>query len=309
MTTQAQDNGISYVTWTDPHENAFSLEVPQGWNVEGGSSRTNNNLANYRYYVRAISPGGEIILNVGDPRVSITYMEQNSMLGSNQRIINDLTRSLNIPTQQSPFPISPRLTGQQFAEAYLRTYPEYGTTGIEVTYSNDYGHSNQADFGIIKYTCYKNGEQMAGAVSAETATTPIGDWMLSSLSSYLAPRPQETLALSVINHMVKTFKWDSRWVYANANLANQISSAWSTAREHSAQDWDLYIRDTTLVEDTNNQLYEVPNAPEQEYYWNCGGKIITTSTPDKPDPSCTPAKESQWIDQTALDTWDKAINS
>ncbi len=35
-TAPAPDAGLTYVTWADPNENAFTIEVPKGWSIDGG---------------------------------------------------------------------------------------------------------------------------------------------------------------------------------------------------------------------------------------------------------------------------------
>ena len=61
-TLQAQESGWN--RWVDPKENAFAMEVPQGWHVRGGAYRFG--YGDVRVMVDAWSPDGKINLRYGD---------------------------------------------------------------------------------------------------------------------------------------------------------------------------------------------------------------------------------------------------
>jgi len=51
-------------TFTDPVERAFSMEVPEGWKVQGGTKRPST--AAVQGSVQASSPDGAIVVYAGD---------------------------------------------------------------------------------------------------------------------------------------------------------------------------------------------------------------------------------------------------
>ena len=53
-----------YATFTDPVERAFSMEVPEGWKVQGGTKRPST--AAVQGSVQATSPDGAIVVYAGD---------------------------------------------------------------------------------------------------------------------------------------------------------------------------------------------------------------------------------------------------
>jgi hypothetical protein len=55
---------INFVNWTEPHENAFSMSVPQGWQIVGGAYRLA--ATDIRVGVLMASPDGQIRAAVGD---------------------------------------------------------------------------------------------------------------------------------------------------------------------------------------------------------------------------------------------------
>ena len=58
---------LPMTTWTDPREGAFSLSVPQGWNVSGGLYRYA--AVDVRPDVTVTSPDGSISVRIGDQRI------------------------------------------------------------------------------------------------------------------------------------------------------------------------------------------------------------------------------------------------
>src|SRR6202451_3693400 len=62
--TAAPAGNITWVKFTDPLEQAFTLEVPQGWTVKGGMFRLG--YSDHREMVDMTSPDGKINIRLGD---------------------------------------------------------------------------------------------------------------------------------------------------------------------------------------------------------------------------------------------------
>ena len=72
----AESNVLQYVRWTDPREYAFSLDVPQGWQIHGGMFRTGP--LDTRPAIDMISPDNQIRVTAGDASIP-TFTEPNPM--------------------------------------------------------------------------------------------------------------------------------------------------------------------------------------------------------------------------------------
>ena len=55
---------LSFVTWREPNEGAYTISVPQGWKVSGGVRR--RTPVDVRTAVNVVSPDGTIRLFIGD---------------------------------------------------------------------------------------------------------------------------------------------------------------------------------------------------------------------------------------------------
>ena len=67
-----QVEGIKWTTFHDPKENAFSLDVPEGWKVDGGLVRRSN--IDTSTFLRVLSPDGAVMLLMGDPGPAVFHL-------------------------------------------------------------------------------------------------------------------------------------------------------------------------------------------------------------------------------------------
>jgi len=60
---------VAFERWTDPHERAFSLDVPKGWTVQGGTVR--KAAVEIRHAVQLASPDRTILILAGDTELPL----------------------------------------------------------------------------------------------------------------------------------------------------------------------------------------------------------------------------------------------
>ncbi len=99
----------AFVQWQDPRENAFSLQVPKGWSIDGGMFRFAT--VDIRAEVTAVSPDGKISLRLGDKDIPL-FTEPNPTLA----MAGFHEGSLYSPGYGVVFLVKRYLPGVQFAE-------------------------------------------------------------------------------------------------------------------------------------------------------------------------------------------------
>ncbi|MGI4789188.1 MAG: hypothetical protein ACRYFS_10105 [Janthinobacterium lividum] len=72
--------GLHFVSWTDPREHGFHVDVPQGWKAEGGAFHLGPTDLRIAYDMTA--PAKDMQVVVGDPRLPSTLVTPNPMLGA-----------------------------------------------------------------------------------------------------------------------------------------------------------------------------------------------------------------------------------
>jgi hypothetical protein len=206
---------VAWVTVRDPREQAFSIQVPQGWKTYGGLFRYSNIDA--RMLVDMTSPDGLTNLRIGDAAV---------------------------PPYRVPGPFAPKgagiaayTAGNVFASKYGQARFGSMCTGVKVT-KNDavpakYHPANSAfahtTGGEAYFTCTKNGTAMGAYVYAETELLgpggPGSSWLVVALASVIAPVPQGTAAGALLEHVGASLIMNPAWTQMQNNLNNQAAAA------------------------------------------------------------------------------------
>jgi hypothetical protein len=68
----AANRGLRFVRWNDPKEHAYSVEVPQGWTVDGGAYRVEP--SDVRMMNRVTSPENDMMVQVGNQNLPQTFI-------------------------------------------------------------------------------------------------------------------------------------------------------------------------------------------------------------------------------------------
>jgi len=111
QSANATPAAINYVRWTDPHEGAFNMVVPQGWHVIGGAYRMSP--TDIRNGVTMMSPDGQVRIFVGDSSLGIyTEPAQTPAAGASRG-----ERHQTLPDGTN-LEVHSYMTGQQFANFY-----------------------------------------------------------------------------------------------------------------------------------------------------------------------------------------------
>jgi hypothetical protein len=236
---------VMFTPWRDPREGAFSLNVPQGWQITGGAMRKAS--IDVRHVVRAASPDGKIQILIGDP----------GLLPN--EVPNAGTRMARVREGQTmPAPWGGKLmimryrTGEQFSREYVsgklcRT-PKITRSGPLPEATNEfrqkaaaYGAATQtsitASVGDAQFQCgaqlgyVRTTIVMGSALSGPGAQV----WDVLELSGYqAADASQEALARYVLNNMVGSFQLDPQWEARQAQTRRNVTASVTRAQQQMA---------------------------------------------------------------------------
>jgi len=209
------------IKWTDPTERAFTVNVPSGWHITGGTHR--NSQIDARNYVNAESPDGRTKVFVGDPSV-LPRQEPHPMyyrLG--------WTEGKVVQGAAGPLLIERLRTGAQFAQEYTQQSVCRGPQSLAVfdlrqesqrmtaeiaPLAARAGAREQAFAGEFVYRCgEKSGYTFSITIGGFSTATPQGPhlWGVEKLSGYLSERGTADVGRFVMNAMVASFQIDSAW--------------------------------------------------------------------------------------------------
>jgi hypothetical protein len=240
-----------WVSVVDPHEHAFSMDIPKGWKANGGLFRSN--AVDARPFVDMYSPDGRTNIRIGDASIP-SYDLPNARLQA-LRSIGPL--------------VAPYASGDVFAGKYgqdrFRTMcqnPQMTRTGqTEPTFGRGTS-SIRMTAGWAGFSCTLNGQPMAGYVYSETLVVEptfgsAGHWYVIALGSILAPVAQGRAAGDILLHSYKSIAFNPDWARSQGQLIARARQGVLNAAEVSKQISDAAIQN--FQQNMKLQAQEVDN--------------------------------------------------
>ena len=300
---------LRYIRWTDPVEGMFSMEVPRGWAVEGGTHR--EAAIDVRPWIRVTSPDGQTEIFSGDPRIP-TFTEPNDLMIMSGNVEGTWydpgygTRMLVLyyrPGMDFLEYFMPQWLGdceildgrnrQDIVEAEAGIRARWGLPGIQ-----------QDDAAEAHIRCRGKTGQRVGYVFVQTRRFQaygVSLWQVPRLMGYLAPSGKEALARQILAHMIRTTKLDLDWLRRQGQVTGKVSDAVretsryisdviSKTYRHSqavqsraTKQWARAMREVERVQDQRTgEVYEIKSG--NNYAWiDANGNIVGTRTQANPD--------------------------
>jgi hypothetical protein len=233
---------IMFTQWRDPREGGFTLNVPQGWQISGGTVR--NSAIDPRQVVRATSPDGRIRVFIGDP--NLVPREVPNRMTAFARLREGQTTQ---GAWGGPVLLAQYQTGEQFARSYVsgglcrqaqirhsNIVPD-ATRELNaqaVAYERTVGASAQAWVGEAAFQC---GPQ-TGYVRASTVLAGPANaaqvWLVMELGGFVADPAQASLARYVLDNMVGSVQMDPQWEARQAQATKDVTGAVTRAQQQMA---------------------------------------------------------------------------
>jgi hypothetical protein len=256
--------GVQWVTVRDAREQAFSIQVPQGWKTYGGLFRYSSIDA--RMVVNMTSPDGLTNLQIGDA---------------------------TIPPYRVPGPglptgpgVAPYVTAKIFATKYGQARFASMCQGMVITKSDDMApkfHPAQQGMshttgGDVLISCTNNGTPMAAYVYAETMLMgpggPGSSWLVVTLASLIAPAAQATAAGTMLQYSGASLVMNPAWTQMQNQLNNQAiqqinastqATIAATNAENAREQGMISALNNDSMNDVINGVQSTTDASGQKY--------------------------------------------
>jgi hypothetical protein len=135
----AGNKGLRFVRWDDPKEHAYSVEVPQGWTIEGGAFRVEP--SDVRMMNRVISPEKDMMVQVGNENLPPTLLVPTPlMLRTYRGVAEGVAFSPNHMSQMMLLRYMPAL---DFNKWYLDKIIKQGIDEISVSRESEMAEPSQ----------------------------------------------------------------------------------------------------------------------------------------------------------------------
>jgi len=226
---------ISWATFNDPQEGAFTLEVPAGWAIRGGSQRMS--ASEIRTGIDITAPDGTIEIFFGDHSIPF-FTAPNPMLQVAGLSIGSV---YNMGYGQSAV-VMPYMTGEGFAA-------HWGKDRINKTCQNVLliGHQSRpsesqelteaylaagirtsVQSGEAEFTCrLSNGTPAKAYVFSATELIQAPNsamWNAKVFTGYIADQKKTAEANQLLQHIVKSFTINPTWASRQQQLNDQTTA-------------------------------------------------------------------------------------
>jgi hypothetical protein len=291
-----------WVTWEDPRERGFTVLVPRGWKVQGGTYRPS--LLIYQTKVAAASPDGEVRLFLGD--TFPWYVEPSRTLA----FFGIREGGIYTDSLGSRWPVRRYCPGARYLTTYvlgnrklkvkMTNRPELAkAVGLAALGANV--HS-----GEVSYEFQRGGKVYRGGWLCTTARLPYPGglgacWFVVGIAGYEAPKAREKEARQALLRVYLTWRVNPIWAAAQAKGSRDRQAIVAkmgrdTARTISETYWarqkvmDLIFKMASDARRGQLDLYDPVTGTTYygrtnkfKYYWVNGlGKIVGTNTDTRP---------------------------
>jgi hypothetical protein len=286
---------VQMTSWKDPNEGAFTVNVPSGWKIDGGTVRPYIDAA-----LKIIATSGDKGIQVENPYPPI-YTAPNAVLtfsgfpeGSHYNPSGGISQDMIVMSEKS-------------AQDYIQTVlaPKLGLKVDSVTARDDlvakipklsYITQTTAaeatlsgDGKVHKVVVIEQGMNMAG----------IGIWTIG-LTHYWAPASEIDKVEQIATAMDQSFKLDPTWAKNEqaqvakrsgiiskngqeiSDIINSTFEYRSASQDKLADKWsDAILGVQDVYDPSTGENYTVPNT--SKYYWTDGlNSVVGTDTHDSP---------------------------
>jgi hypothetical protein len=231
-----------FASWRDPRENAFSLNVPDQWRVNGGMFRYA--AVDTRATVEAVSPDGRTRITSGDAEIP-TFAIPNPMLtyaGFSEGSWYSPGYGVNMMVRQV-VPPAAFARGYAGRTAAARDCGEFNVVdererpdaaqALNAVYAQ-YGLPVTIHAGEVAFTCRMNGRAMQGYYfTAIQVVQQMGNgmWNVEKLFGYLTPAGKSGWTQDIMNTMLKSFAINPQWASMQQHLTGNVSGIVSRTQE------------------------------------------------------------------------------
>ena len=289
-----------WVQFQDPAEHAFTLRVPQHWNVTGGAFRFGP--LDPRAMVEMVSPDGKMRLRLGDSGVPPYAVPDQTMRRSGMRESSRYSPNgvaQEVVANYRPGWVFADLYGQARFARFCRTLDLKQMQQLPALHASSGEQQVTAGEAIYRCDSVSGAGPMNAYVFAETQLTRMQTtafWQVTWLYSFLVPEEQAATAMKLILHSMGTFQIDQQWERYQLRLNGQAGdSAYHLFQQTMAQEQDHFqrqeaqfqqqvdtfsraLRGVTLTSDpVDHAQREVLTGPSANYFINPAGTVVNAS--------------------------------
>jgi hypothetical protein len=268
----------SYVQWQDPSEGAFSVSLPRGWNLSGGTVRTTR--IEPHYVVRAQSPDGGVLMFMDDPRIAIRQVPNMMTLRMGMREGQIIPSAWGGRILLQRYRPAPEAASEYVREALCPSATQF-QGGIIPGQTQDLnerfgriaqseGKQIHVDAGELSFKCGDRvGYVYAITLQAWQPGGPVSVWVIYRIAGYLATSAESASAAAAMHTMLGTFQMNQQWLQNFARESNDMAGnviresnavTQSTIERAEQQDAQMQAQDAAWRKNSDASFHAISGA-------------------------------------------------
>jgi hypothetical protein len=227
---------VMFTTWRDPREGAFTLSVPQGWQLSGGAMR--RSAVDITHVVRAGTPEGRVQIFINDADI-VAHEVPNQLTAMAGLREGQMTKG----AWGGPVLLARYRNGSQFAQEYIRKKicPQAEFTGGGelpndtqqmnaqlVPYGRSTGSNAGSSVGEVYFRC---GSDFGYVTATSVYIAPLNGqgvtmWFIYQISGFAVKKSVDaTFAMYVLHTMTASLRFDAQWQARSEREAQALTSS------------------------------------------------------------------------------------
>ena len=214
---------LAFRSWADPHENSFSVELPQGWQVEGGTFRPDT--TGTRTGLTATAQGGRHVLWIGDVNLPRLFVQPGPSMASLSPYAQPGQSNNLLPLQDAPT-FAAGWVQQHFGQAQVTKVQELPEVVARNKALAQMAGSPQARFSAATVEL-RLADGREGAATAIIGMQPsVADsvmWWVAGLSGFVSAGGETSIGATALAHALQTYRVNPLWYMQEQHLTRQAT--------------------------------------------------------------------------------------
>jgi hypothetical protein len=253
-----------YTNFSDPLEQAFTIQVPVGWSSVGGLAR--RSALQINPFLRSVSPDKMTYLMIGEP-VLPSYVPptplRNTLGYREGKLFDSGLGGLSM--------VLHFMRGTEFAQAYGQTVLSGLCTAVRYQQSAERQDMAQSadrlvptvipslsSGGEARFSCTHNGQPMEARIEVVTRTTRDNVmWNVIFLKGWLAPRTDAERAEEILTHVGASLAFDPAWLQKQSNLDQQAANSINRSMQEFFRRQQAVVQKLNAVDTSFSSMDEI----------------------------------------------------
>lgn len=201
----------AYTQFEDPVEQAFTIDVPQGWSVKGGVFRLG--CFDVRPMVEMKSPDGKIVVRVNDYGVPSYSVPDRAHPKEGVSYTLEAQAQITVAQFRSGPEFALRYGESRFKDTCAKMEVASNTAPLKIKFTLPPPEDTPEESeGEVTYRCADGSQAFVYAKTSLVRTSPPQLWTVAGLLSYYAPADRAGEAAAVATHVADSFHINPKWL-------------------------------------------------------------------------------------------------